>query len=405
MSKTRKGSKMTKKGKVAKVSTKKLVGRGKRKTAKLGKVQCGGVGAALNRMRERRKAKSDINKAKKEQRADEERRAADYHLRTKKENEIFEEMKSRQKKEKKEISNLINKIDVQLKKINDQLKKIDENNEQSENPIGDEAKRIHEKKKKAKSFFKKEKQRLEEEQQKMKERHEEEYDAFEEIQISAINRERTSKNEDNAAYESTFKNSVIDIEVKKFKKRIDPQIKNIERSQSEIEKIFGHVESKKSIEDDQRLPPIVVKKLYDHYKSVTDEMQKKFLEKIKPTSKETSKINNSAVVDNPIPILANQTLNGTIQTTQAIPTNEANVVSISNGQDYNEFSTQKPSEWWNTWNTSFFANASSIPSAKPVEGQNAKPVEGQNAKPATNFLVYNDDGNGTTKITEMSKKR
>lgn len=44
MSKTRKGSKMTKKGKVAKVSTKKVLGRGKnkRKTAKRGKVQCGG---------------------------------------------------------------------------------------------------------------------------------------------------------------------------------------------------------------------------------------------------------------------------------------------------------------------------------------------------------------------------
>ena len=43
MSKTRNGrSSSTKKGKIAKVSTKKLVGRGKRKTAKLGKVKCGG---------------------------------------------------------------------------------------------------------------------------------------------------------------------------------------------------------------------------------------------------------------------------------------------------------------------------------------------------------------------------
>jgi len=42
MSKTRKGSSLTKKSKCAKVATKKRVGVGKRKTAKLGKVQCGG---------------------------------------------------------------------------------------------------------------------------------------------------------------------------------------------------------------------------------------------------------------------------------------------------------------------------------------------------------------------------
>ena len=44
MSKTRNGSKLTKKGRVAKVLTKKLLSRGKnkRKTAKRGKVQCGG---------------------------------------------------------------------------------------------------------------------------------------------------------------------------------------------------------------------------------------------------------------------------------------------------------------------------------------------------------------------------
>lgn len=337
MSKTRNGrSSSTKKGKIAKVSTKKLVGRGKRKTAKLGKVKCGG--GALKRVLGNFEAKRAIRSARKEMRKSKKNRAAEFEKVTAEEEQIFQDMEKRQEIEGAEMSEKIEKINKQLKKPGEKKSTI--------------------------SFYENELQRLLEEQEEMKKRHENEFNAFTDTKESVSNDEEKKNKKIKENTEKNYYDSVKHAEVEKYKQRIDPKIRNIERLYNEIERIFGHVENKKSIAGDVTLPTRVVDKLYVHYETVTNQMQKKFIEKIKPAPRRTLEKSKNTT-DNPI-------------------------LTGAKGQSMNWFSTTSDDTH------SYFGNilglTSSKPSAKPVEAQEGKQIP-FNAVPKTEVKEVSPNNN------------
>lgn len=360
MSKTRKGSSSTKKSKYAKVATKKRVGVGKRKTAKLGKVQCGGSGL-VRRVYQRHKAKSAIEQSQKKKKAAKKRRDADLRLRTTQEENEIEDMKNRQQKEKEDISESI-------KEITERAGFVSGNS--------------------SKSFFEDEKKRLEDIQREMINRHKSQLSFYLESKEGKINREIKSREEDNKIFNTDYERSVKKTEVEKFKQRIEPKIKNIERSHSEIEKIIGHVESKKSIAGDGNLPTRVAEELYDHYKEVTDKMQKEFLKKINPASLRTVEEEMNAHGN---PMRENQasreTSQETIPTATANPMSENNLAAVSpSGQGLEEHNTKVRNNLYGFGDVSkYFGLPSTRSSDEPVGVQKA-----QNAKPTTKFLVQTD---------------
>ena len=364
MSKTRNGNRSTKKRNVVKVATKKILGKAKRKTAKRGKVQCGGSGV-IGKVYQRHKAKRAVKKAQKQKKDAEERRAADLQLRTTQQENKFEARKTQQQKEKEEISE-------KIKEITELSKNASENS--------------------SKSFYENEKKKLEEEQTKLRNYHKSQTDAFKDSKDSIINHETKSKEEDNKRYKTDYESSVIDIEVEKYKQRIEPKIINIKRLHGEIERIFDRVEGKKSIAEDGDLPTMVAEELHHHYREKLEQMHSEFLNNIIPASLRTV-VGTDGAINNPIHENASSNGEGAPPIAKANQINENKLAAVSdlNGQKLDPFSKSDSSPSY----FDMFRRSSSVPTAKPVV-----PQEAQLTQPVTQFLAQT--GPGGDKIPKLT---
>lgn len=350
MSKTRnRRSSSTKKGKIAKVSTKKLVGRGKnkRKTAKRGKVQCGGNRLTNAFKSSTRKKVEGVQKKYQSmnntQQAETEQNKTTYQQKLENLEKEYEIFKTRKKAE----------IKLQEEEVNN-----------TSTPA------LKERRQKKLNDLKSELSKMEENYK----------THIEELKIETEGKVQAFDNSYQTGKESSNERQVDetrDIYVKKYMKSIDPKMRNIKKLQSEIAKIFQDITKKNSLAGYKELPNLVQIRLSKILEKESNKNHSIFIEDITPLSEKTV-VGTAGATGNPMH--GNQASSET-PIAEVNPTNQnkiANVVTDAKGQSMNWF----PKDYSPSSLSNMFGLTYPKPSAKPVEV--LKPIQ------ETKFLVETD---------------